>query len=977
MSADCRNDCTEPLRFPKRPGQRFASAPAQCFCCANGEHTSADNRAGLSHINYRIGTYASIREFLLHNLNKTANLQSWTHRGADDPGIALLEGAAILGDILTFYQELYANEAYLPTAKWRDSISELVRLVGYRLSPGMGGNATFAFEVKGTKAVTVPANFPVKAQLEDHDKPSEFETAEELSAYPWLSRFNLYRPYQTTQVKPTTTEFYITSPNQFLSPVAIKKGDRLLMGDVLTQAGGLPTKLAYAEIVIVDAVRELHGLSLIKIKGALQRTTTSNQVAAFKLGRTFHHFGHNGPQTIIKTPNPPKSIVTTMTIGGKQTTTTETQIDESTVSFYRSLTGVTSNSSSSISAKPLYQAYQASQSSSFSQFGSQANFLGNLGINLGDIGINWGGIGVDLGGSFSDSSKTVRIVSPDLAKTEFPIDAEVQDLPTGVPFIIQGNFSKAESAADTSEFTLVRRISKVKSVSMTWGQLTAMTSVVTLDSALDTSTGDYGNADIRGIAMHEVLSVPLTVVAAQQETTAATGSVLAFYGTDAQVKTLSQRQIMLAYPASGAQVLTVVGVPNAPTAAPLASQLQLITLSQSVSYANFPADGAPLVTAYGNLVAATEGKSQPEAALGNGDTTQVFQTFKVPKAPLTYLISSSNTPPETPELEVYVNGRLWQRVSTLFGRKASEEIYIVREDAEGNSWVQFGDGKTGARVPTGIKNISAVYRTGTGAYGNLEAETKAQAGARLTGLDKVQMPDVATGGAEPEDGDNARLAAPGKIQSLDRLVSLQDFEVETSAIPGVARASAAWQLADKLPAVVVTVLMETGRALERNAVQETLSSYNRGRGPQRFPVVAAEGKRLYVRVNAQVAIDPTFRAELLQPEIEKALGVTSGASSSREDQTGLFSLRRRSFGQSEYANSIEGAIQKVAGVVWVKLDGFNELPYTDDPASLNLINLPPKFNEVVAPGDSQILSLYKTHLSLSFIVQAQSAEGSS
>ena len=48
-------------------------------------------------------------------------LASWTHRTADDPGIALLEGAAILGDILTFYQQHYANEAFLRTAAWRTS----------------------------------------------------------------------------------------------------------------------------------------------------------------------------------------------------------------------------------------------------------------------------------------------------------------------------------------------------------------------------------------------------------------------------------------------------------------------------------------------------------------------------------------------------------------------------------------------------------------------------------------------------------------------------------------------------------------------------------------------------------------------------------------------------------------------------------------------------------------------------------------
>ena len=31
---------------------------------------------------------------LLRNLDKTPGLSQWTHRGADDPGIALLEGAA-------------------------------------------------------------------------------------------------------------------------------------------------------------------------------------------------------------------------------------------------------------------------------------------------------------------------------------------------------------------------------------------------------------------------------------------------------------------------------------------------------------------------------------------------------------------------------------------------------------------------------------------------------------------------------------------------------------------------------------------------------------------------------------------------------------------------------------------------------------------------------------------------------------------
>ena len=171
MTEEWRNDCIEPLLFPKRP----------------------NNRPGLSRMDYRIGAYADFREALLRKLNLDPLLKNWTHRGADDPGIALLEGASILGDILTFYQDLYANEAYLRTAQWRDSIGALVRLLGYRLSPGLGGQATFAFEIKGDQPVVIPAGFPVTAQVAGLEKPADFMTMEEATAYPWLSRFHLYR----------------------------------------------------------------------------------------------------------------------------------------------------------------------------------------------------------------------------------------------------------------------------------------------------------------------------------------------------------------------------------------------------------------------------------------------------------------------------------------------------------------------------------------------------------------------------------------------------------------------------------------------------------------------------------------------------------------------------------------------------------------------------------------------------------------
>src|SRR5438552_2510400 len=209
----CNPLISDPFAFPRRPS----------------------NRAGLPRIAYRIERYADFVEAIKRAIDAAPELAKWTHREPDDPGIALIEGAAILGDILSFYQEHYANEAYLHTAAWRESVAELVRLTGYRLAPGIGGRATFAFAVKGSNPVTIRAGFPVKADLADVPLPADFQTDAELRAYPHLSRFNLYRPrhYDSiVSVAATTLELQSVAGAADVASLAafeLKPGDRLML----------------------------------------------------------------------------------------------------------------------------------------------------------------------------------------------------------------------------------------------------------------------------------------------------------------------------------------------------------------------------------------------------------------------------------------------------------------------------------------------------------------------------------------------------------------------------------------------------------------------------------------------------------------------------------------------------------------------------------------------------------------------------
>ncbi|HKC65922.1 MAG TPA: hypothetical protein VKB86_19920, partial [Pyrinomonadaceae bacterium] len=908
MKKDCRNDCVEALRFPKR----------------------LNNRPGLSHIDYRIGTYSDIREALLRNLDKKENLSAWTYRGADDPGIALLEGASILGDILTFYQQLYANEAYLRTAQWRESISDLVRLLGYRLSPGLGGQATFAFEVKGDKPVTIPPGFPLKAEVEGSTSPVDFETTKQAIAYPWLSKFNLYQPLATpSEITASTVEFYIESPDQLTaaSPVVLKAGDRLMLGEIDSTTN--PLRLNNAEIVIVDSVRELHGVKLFKIKGKLKRKGPPlpdvPQLAAYKLGRSFHHFGHNGPRTLVQ---PPDSITSTVTNNDDGSTTVESDPPlEYDISFFRSISGDTQSDTIFVDyAKPkpkatstggAYYAQEQSQGQYVIGYANQNQSMSNASMGAYSWAVNES----SYMGVVASSPKPVVITDPVLAKTEFPLDAEVQDMATGVTLIVQTKLYNNSGGGTSGEYAIVRDIKAIRTTSVTWGLSTATVSLLTLSQALDTSADSgFNYMNITEVQFHETLSPLLTLRAAYAPDSPSSLDTLNFYGTSAQAQTLAGRDLIFvkanAEPVR-ANVKTVeAGVDDAQ------ARLHKITIDRAdLNYADFPNTPPYPVTVYGNIVDATQGKTEALTPLGNGDSRLAFQTFKIPKSPLTYLHSESATPPEVPELQIYVNNRLWKRVSSFFGRKPDEEIYIVREDAEGDSWVQFGDGKTGARLPSGIKNVAAAYRTGTGAFGALKEKATVQAGARLEQLDKIQMPVPASGGAQPEDGENARDAAPGKIQSLDRLVSLEDFEREALAMAGVTRAAAAWQLVEGIPQVVLTVLMEEGRSETTEHLTKTFAEANSGRGPDRFPITANPGKLQYVAIKATFGFDSTYLEEEVRKGIQKALGVSTGKPG--DDQSGLFSLRRRNFGQKEYATTVAGVIQQVEGVMWVTVDGFD------------------------------------------------------
>ena len=164
-----------------------------------------------------------------------------------------------------------------------------------------------------------------------------------------------------------------------------------------------------------------------------------------------------------------------------------------------------------------------------------------------------------------------------------------------------------------------------------------------------------------------------------------------------------------------------------------------------------------------------------------------------------------------------VNDLLWREVPTFFGHGSEERIYVTRLDDDGKTTVMFGDGQTGARLPTGQENVKAKYRKGIGLPGLVKAHQLTQLMTRPLGVKGVTNPLAPSGAADPEKLDDARRNAPLTVLTLGRIVSLQDYEDFARAFSGIDKALATWVWSGEKRSVFVTVSGANGAEVKADS----------------------------------------------------------------------------------------------------------------------------------------------------------------
>ena len=942
-----------------------------CGCC-EGERrltpAAIYNPPGLDALTYRAGTHAAFFETMIADLarqeilvksadgkeveNRLRPLAGLKTRCRDDFAIALLDAWATIADVLTFYQERIANEGYLATATERRSILELARLVGYELAPGVAASTFLSFTVDETKgAALIPKGTRAQSIPEPGEKMQSFETMRDLEArYEYNEiRLRTAQPQFLTESALPGVLYLPGQRNDLRLPdrILLAFGKNGLSGtfDLSAQNKDVAyylTRLKSASLVTEPARTRVE----IELEGKIGNSNNglatpplaptidyTKEVAAIKPAPWFL------PQSWI-------NVISAMSKGGM----VSPPPPETVVADAR---GQGAGLGGLVVLDPTFAG------NIYDVMGQEvallpkntpalrAVVLFRLQAHLHGHNAPWRGYSVETiesrrrtfepkwedWWSWSDAedklykSAWVELFKPkDNSSTVVTLDNVYEQIGVGGYAVLAWAQEGEQKLAlfqvtgtdlvSTSLFNVPATATRLKLTKVVGADLQPDTMAIIRSTTVYAASEFVSNPVPPRIL--DLEPVPDITVGKELELDGIykglqPGRWITLSGMRADIPVVGQEVALVqAVEHRFAQTNKYGNLPG-----DLRHTFLTLTKDPSLSYRR----GTLRLSA--NVVTATHGETargvpprDQDVILGSGNGGEAHQRFPLKLQPgqrLTYLSAPTASGVES-TLQVYVGDVLWQPRRTLLDAGPGEHVYTVRTDDDGQTTVIFGDGHEGARPPTGRENVWARYRIGIGKPGNVRAGQISLLATRPPGVKEVKNWVAATGGADPEDRDQARQSVPFAARTLDRLVGQQDYEDFARTFAGIGKA---WAEYDKNEGkVIVHVAGRDNAPLEGSQVKANLEkALNEHDGSNVGIEVKVFTPRL-ISLDATVTIAPDRLWEKVQPAVRAALEAR-------------FAFGRRELGQDVALGEVVQAIQEVPGVTHVQVTRLAALTKED------------------------------------------------
>jgi hypothetical protein len=896
-------------------------------CASETIDEGVHNRPGLNALSYRVGTYRTFLNALLARLPTETDgqepapgapaarpLAGLNSAAPNDPLIALLDATAVVGDVLTFYQERIANEGFLRTASERRSVLELARGIGYELGPGVAASTYLAFTLDDHASSPRSADLPVGTQVQSVPGPNEvaqtFETVEAITA---RVEWNTLRPRATQpqtfvaiagELRLSNADASASVPATHLyvrgTSSGVKAGDW-----VLALAAGTPLPARVLEVLIDDHAK-----------------LTTLRIAA----------GDVSLPPLPSVPYPPPAtsgVIEASPLRLEPAVVSEKILDE--VWDEQSLQAFCAIQRwDPAELIAVVDAIRASKEASSELFAFRQR-LGCFGHNAPPYAqVNLPPV--------VDSTK----IAAALAKLEFQsyttFQAKTSEFADELTRAISG-----KPPVDSDDWDAHPRSIWQDSHGVSW--LGANRPFDTfLERALPNLVGGWVLFEVpSSVKAFEIVKVGeqtltefsiaaratglrLAIASSEKHSTFMVRSTTAHVQSEAlplaALPVIDPLEDASATPARGAsaleldrmvlglrpgQVLLLSGVSlgddGEPSGLWRSEAVTLATILHANGFTTLYFETAlawryvrSTVTLSANVALSTHGQTVPVEILGSGDAALEKQRFTLQKAPLTW-VSATTPSGRKSTLSVRVDDTEWTELPSLYGVDPESQSYTLRTNDDGRATVIF------SRLPTGTGNVVASYRSGLGLAGQVPAGSLTTLLSRPLGVKAVVNPLRATGAADPESRDSARSNAPVSVLTLERIVSLLDYENFARAFAGVGKAQAValWdgqtQLIHLSVAAADGTPLEAGTALA-SGLAGAIAKASDGRQRVRVDGYLAR----YFRVEAGVTLDPRLESAAVLAQVEAALHAA-------------FGFANRQFGQRVTSADVVTVIQSVRGVV--------------------------------------------------------------
>lgn len=914
----------------------------------------------------------------------THPLGSLTTRELDDPAIAILDAWAAVADVLTFYQERIANEGFLRTATERFSILEMARTIGYELKPGVAATAHLAFTVEDAPgspgSAIVPAGTRVQSIPGQGELPQTFETSEEITAKAeWnILRPRMKRPQEIAIIPVDPSEDWIYHLDISTSfPDA--EGQKKIASDQFDQIHLLDPSIS------LPVGRDLYGYPVTKI--FLEGTDSGIEEGDRLLLVGYSKGGATGKKlfvlvrsvvietdlkrTMVELAELPEAIppspyvppfrtmilpffdilpqrVAFSTVGVNSVLNAGAWREKDLAAFV-SIQGWNKNDL----VKSINTGKSTAISSPiFSQLAMAARREAGRGSIRGSKGNGSEPAGIDDSGVFAFDEKLAVFgnnapyfgsLPEEMTKGIFEnwddknngwdiwhdsrigfdfYDADIY-LERTLSGVVPGSWAVIETSILPPGVKVKHLMLKVKSA-VDASPVGFATSIRATGLNFEETINKNGNAQfkIRNTSVYvksrrlDLASLPIDDPIAKGKTDIQLDSMVMGLFPGQPVILTGERDDPPGV--SAAEILFLKDIVHADGFTTIYFTTDIKSSeSQGLKYSYL----RKTVAINANVSQATHGETRSEV-LGSGDGSLPNQRFRL-KKPLTYVSAPTPSGIES-TLSLRANDVLWAEVPRLYGLDQRSESYIVRIDNDANASVIFGDGIMGARLPTGLANITAVYRSGIGAQGMVPADKITLIQNRPLGIRSVTNPLPADGAEDPENRDMARVNAPMTVLTMDRIVSLRDYEYFARSFAGIGKARAVSLASGEVQFVHVTVASaistssdEPDSALASHVIDSNSDIYRNlydaiaaSSDPvQRFSLGSYDP--IFFNVSIKLIVDPRYRPDDVASKVEEAL-------------RSAFSFEMRDFGQDVTSSEIIEIIQGVAGVVACEISALDK-----------------------------------------------------